>query len=288
MKFRWIHQHRDSFGVTTMCRVLGVSRAGYYAWRERPPAAQAVRRSQLVDAIRAVHAESGQSYGSPRVHAELADRQIACCVNTVAKLMKQHDLRSRRRRRFVARTTDSDHGRPVFENKLGRVFQAEAPNRKWVCDITYVHTAEGFLYLAVVMDLFSRRIVGWAMADHLRAELCLDALRMAIGRRGLTPGGGLLHHSDRGVQYACRDYQQTLDTWGIDCSMSRVGECYDNAAMESFFASLKTELVYHEAYQTRRAASSSIFRWIEGWYNRRRKHSTLGYLSPAAYEASMN
>ncbi|NJL72163.1 MAG: IS3 family transposase [Candidatus Competibacteraceae bacterium] len=288
MKFSWIHQHRHGFEVAAMCRVLRVSRAGYYAWRGRPPAAQTARQERLIATIREVHAESRGSYGSPRIHAELIERQISGCVNTVAKLMRQHGIRSKRRRRYRVCTTDSRHDRPVFENKLDREFQADRPNRKWVCDITYVPTEEGFLYLAIVMDLFSRKIVGWAMADHLRAELCLDALRMAIGRRRLAPGSGLLHHSDRGVQYASGDYQHELDAWGINCSMSRRGNCYDNAAMESFFSSLKTELVHHKTYVTRRAASGSIFEWIEGWYNRRRRHSTLDYLSPEAYETSMN
>lgn len=286
MKFRWIDKHREAFDVTVMCQVLGVSRSGYYDWRERPPAAATVRREQLVEAIRQVHVESDCTYGSVRVHAELVDRQIACCVNTVAKLMKQHRLRSKMQRRFVVRTTDSDHDQPVFANVLERDFDTDAPNRKWVCDITYVPTAEGFLYVAAVMDLFSRKIVGWAMADHLRAQLCVDAMKMAIQRR--APGAGLLHHSDRGVQYACQQYQQMLRDRRITCSMSRVGNCYDNAAMESFFGSLKTERVHHETYATRQEASTSIFQWIECWYNRRRRHSTLGYLSPEAFEASMN
>lgn len=286
MKFQWIDKHREAFDVTVMCQMLGVSRSGYYAWQERPLAAATIRREQLIDAIRQVHAESDCTYGSVRVHAELVDQQIDCCVNTVAKLMKQHRLRSKMPQRFVVRTTDSDHDQPVFANVLQRDFDADEPNRKWVCDITYVPTAEGFLYVAAVMDLFSRKIVGWAMGDHLRARLCLDAMQMAIQRR--EPGAGLLHHSDRGVQYACQQYQQMLSDRRITCSMSRVGNCHDNAAMESFFGSLKTELVHHETYETRQEASTSIFQWIECWYNRRRRHSTLGYLSPEAFEASMN
>jgi transposase InsO family protein len=200
--------------------------------------------------------------------------------------MRQAGLRADPPRRFVPLTTDSRHEQPVFENKLNRDFGAALPNRKWVCDITYVATGEGFLYLAAVMDLCSRKIVGWAMADHLRAELCLEALNRAIQTR--KPEPGLLHHSDRGVQYACREYQTQLQLLGIECSMSRVGNCYDNAAMESFWGSLKTEHVYRREFRSRAEAKSSIFLWIEGWYNRRRRHSALGYKSPEQFEASLN
>jgi putative transposase len=220
------------------------------------------------------------------VHAELTDRQVDVSVNTVAKLMKQAQIRSKTRRRFVARTTDSAHELPVAANRLDRQFTAEKPDQKWCCDITYVPTRQGFLYLAVVMDLFSRKIVGWSMAEHLRTELCLAAVEMAIARR--APRAGLIHHSDRGVQYASDAYRHLLEAKGIQISMSRVGNCYDNAAMESFFGKLKTELIYHEDYATPEEARQSIFEHIECWYNRRRRHSAIGYKSPEAFEASLN
>lgn len=269
-----------------MCDVLGVSRSGYYAWAERPPSAREVRAAGLADAIRAAHEQSAGTYGSPRVHAELAGRGIGACVNTVAKLMKKCGIRSKMHRKFAVRTTDSTHGLPVAPNRLGREFGADLPDRKWCCDITYVPTAEGFLYLAAVIDLCSRRIVGWSMADHLRAELCADALAMAV--RARRPGAGLLHHSDRGVQYASVDYRRLLQSHDIVVSMSRLGDCYDNAAMESFWGTLKTELVHHEEYKTKDEAKASIFRYIQCWYNRRRRHSAIGYKSPEQFEAGLN
>lgn len=269
-----------------MCELLNVSRQGYYAWKERPQAPAAVRRKELLARIQAIHADSGGVYGSPRIHAELEDQKIACCLNTVCKLMKQHGIRAKTAKRFIPRTTDSVHDQPVFKNKLNREFAAELPNKKWVTDITYIPTQEGFLYLACVMDLCSRKIVGWSMAEHLGAQLCLEALHMAIQTR--KPEAGLLHHSDRGVQYASGQYQKQLDLFGIDCSMSRVGNCYDNAVMESFWGSLKTEHVNQENFQTKEDARTSIFLWIEGWYNRRRRHSALGYKSPEVFEAGLN
>lgn len=270
-----------------MCDVLRVSRSGYYAWADRPPAARAARQAELVEQIRRVHEESFGTYGSPRVHAELVERQVDVCVNTVAKLMKRAQVRSVMHRKFVAATTDSNHDHPVADNLLDRAFAAERPDQKWAVDITYVPTGEGFLYLAAVMDLCSRRIVGWSMADHLRTELCTDALEMAL--RSRDPGAGLLHHSDRGVQYASADYQRLLQAHGgITVSMSRVGDCYDNAMMESFWGTFKTELVHHRHYATREQARQSIFRYIECWYNRRRRHSAIGYMSPEQFEASLN
>lgn len=289
MKFSWIEDHRAVFDVQEMCDLLQVSRQGYYAWRERQqrePSAVERRRQQLLERIRQAHEASDGTYGSPRVHAELVEQNVVCCVKTVAKLMRREGLRAEAPRRFVPSTTDSHHEHPVFENRLNRDFSAELPNRKWVCDITYIFTTQGVLFLACVMDLCSRKIVGWAMADHLRAELCVDALDMAIQTR--QPGPGLLHHSDRGVQYACQAYQKQLKMMGIECSMSRVGNCYDNAAMESFWGSLKTEHVYRREFVSREQAKSSIFLWIEGGYNRRRRHSALGYKSPEQFEASLN
>jgi transposase InsO family protein len=287
--FAWIKSNRsERFTVKLLCHVLNVGRSGYYAWLRREPSARRRRRAQLAEQVRRVHADSGGTYGSPRVHAELADRQVKVCLNTVAKLMKDQEIRSVRAKRFVVRTTDSAHDRPVAANVLDRDFAADRVDRKWCCDITYVPTAEGFLYLAAVMDLCSRRIVGWAMADHLRTELCLEALDMALKAR--NPAPGLIHHSDRGVQYASADYAATLAGHGITCSMSRGGDCYDNAAMESFWCTLKTECVYprEQGYATRAEATQAIFRYVECWYNRQRRHSAIGYVSPEAFEASLN
>jgi transposase InsO family protein len=269
-----------------MCQVLQVSRSGYYAWRERPQSAQAQRRDQLLEQIETAHAESRQTYGSPRVHAELQAQGVACSKNTVAKLMRENGIRSKRRQRFVVRTTDSRHEHPIFENRLDRQFQQAAPNQAWAADITYVPTNEGWLYLAAVIDLCSRAVVGWATADHLRAELPCRALQQALQQRGCVDE--LLHHSDRGVQYACDEYQQLLADWEITPSMSRVGNCYDNAVVESFFGTLKTELIHHETYESRAAARQALFEYIEVFYNRQRRHSALGYRSPIEYEASLN
>jgi putative transposase len=278
--------HAEEFRVDLMCHVLQVSRSGYYAWRRRPASAQAQRRNRLLEQIQAAHAESRQTYGSPRVHAELEAQGVSCSKNTVAKLMREHALRSKMRRRFVVRTTDSRHAHPIFENRLNQQFEQPSTDRAWAADITYIPTAEGWLYLAAVIDLCSRRIVGWATADHLRAELPCQALQRALDER--DPTSELLHHSDRGVQYACDEYQQLLAEWGIAPSMSRTGNCYDNAVMESFFGTLKTELVHHETYYSRAAARQALFEYIEVFYNRKRRHSALGYRSPMEYEASLN
>jgi putative transposase len=286
MRFAWIKEHTPEFDVTCMCDILKVSRSGFYAWRKRPAGKKSLARQELLEKIRHVHIQSRCIYGSPRVEAELADQGIDVCVNTVAKYMRQAGLCSKIKRRFRMRTTDSNHGLATAPNRLDRHFDASGPNRKWCCDITYVPTAEGFLYVAAVIDVFSRRIVGWAMADHLRAELCTDALFMAIARR--APDQGLLHHSDRGVQYACQQYQQMLKEYGFQASMSRKGDCYDNALMESFWGTLKTELTYHELYPTRDDARQSIFEFIEVFYNRQRRHSAIGYVSPEQFEASLN
>jgi len=269
--------------------MLEVSRSGFYAWNDRQgaqPSPRAKRREELTDRIRAVHQESRQTYGSPRVYQELKAQGHSVCENTVAKLMRQNQIRSIVRRRFRVRTTDSNHAHPLAPNLLGRSFDRQLPNQAWAADITYVPTREGWLYLAAVIDLCSRKIVGWAMAEHLRAQLCSEALQMALSRR--RPQAGLTHHSDRGVQYACGDYRRLLEKRGISCSMSRRGDCYDNAVMESFFKTLKTELVYQQEYQTRQQAMQSIFEYIEVFYNRRRRHSSLGYKSPAEHEAGLN
>ena len=269
-----------------MCDVLQVSRSGYYAWVGRAPSDRHVHQEELLGLIRQSHEQSEGIYGSPRVYEDLIEQKVKVCVNTVAKLMKRAQIRSVMHREFVVQTTDSNHDLPVSPNLLDRQFQADLPNQKWVCDITYIRTAEGFLYLAGVMDLCSRKIVGWSMADHLRTELCLDAVVMAIKSR--RPGKNLIHHSDRGVQYASVEYRRLLQLHEIHLSMSGVGDCYDNAAMESFWGTLKTELVYHRNYQTREEARQSVFQYIECWYNRRRRHSAIGYKSPEQFEASLN
>jgi transposase InsO family protein len=264
-----------------MCRVLGVAPGGYYGWRGRPVSPRTQRREALVDAIQAIHGEVKARYGSPRIHVELAARGEACCVNTVAKLMRRHGIAAKTKREFRC-TTDSNHDRPVAENVVGRQFEPEAPNRTWTADITYVPTGEGWLYLAAVEDLHSRRIVGWAMGARIDSRLVVDALEMAVARR--LPGAGLVAHSDRGSQYASEHYQRQLAGHGITCSMSRRANCWDNAPMESFFATLRKELTHGEDYATRAEARASLFEYIEVFYNRVRRHSSLGYKSPVEYE----
>jgi transposase InsO family protein len=276
--------------VKLMCRTLEVTRGGYYAWRGRPVSDRDRRRAELIERIGAVYDDSRGTYGSPRVTPELKERGIDVCENTVARYMREERIAVKPGKRFVPRTTDSDHGHPVAPNRLDRDFAAPAPDRKWACDLTYIFTQEGWLYLSVVIDLFSRRVVGWSMSNDLKASGVAEALEMAIARRK-PRAGQLLHHSDRGVQYACELYRQLLAEHGIACSMSRPGNCYDNACVESFFGTLKSELVdgrRHERYRTRAEARASVFEWIECWYNRRRRHSSLGYLSPEAFEAQIN
>ena len=286
MKFAWIHDHSAEFSVSAMCRALGVSRSGYCASRLRPLSPRRSRRVELAGKIAEVHAQSRNTYGSPRVHRELLARGVNVCVNSVARVMKEELICARAKPRFVPRTTDSAHAHPIADNLLKQNFSADAPNQKWVADITYIRTGEGWLYLAGIMDLFSRKIVGWSMSEHLHAQLVTDALRMAIQRR--RPAPGLIHHSDRGVQYACDDFQELLLDQRFLCSMSAVGNCYDNAPAESFWATLKTELVYHSHYDTRAQARAEIFEYIEVFYNRVRRHSSLNYISPEAFEALLN
>jgi transposase InsO family protein len=285
-----IHTLKDEFDVAVMCDVLEVSRSGYYMWVDRPPSPASIRRDGLIERIRQIHVESDQTYGSPRIHAELIEMKVDICARSVAKYMKRAGIRSKMHRKFKICTTDSKHHLPVFQNKLDRQFTADAPNRKWLCDITYVHTDDGFIYLSAVLDTFSRKIVGWSLSDSLDRSICIDALKSAISGRKKMPGGlsGLLHHSDRGSQYASSVYQELLRAWDITVSMSRVGNCWDNAMMESFFGSFKTELIYREKFQTRQQAKSRIIAWIEGWYNRRRRHSAIGYKSPETFEAELN
>ncbi|OWK39438.1 Mobile element protein [Fimbriiglobus ruber] len=282
MRYAVIDDHAGEWAVTRMCDVLGVSTAGYYAWRARDASPQQQRRETLTAAIAAVHAQVHARYGSPRMHAELADQGHDCCVNTVACLMREDGIAAKTTRKF-RQTTDSNHPHPVAENVLDRQFDPTTKNASWVADMTYIPTREGWLYLAAVEDLFSRMVVGWSMAATMTSRLVVDALGMAVARR--LPGAALVAHSDRGSQYASDHYQRLLGSHGITCSMSRRANCWDNAPMESFFASLKKELVHDEDYPTRQRATASIFEYIETFDNRVRRHSALGYLSPADFEA---
>lgn len=281
MKFAFIAVEKASFPVRLLCATLGVSRAGFYASQTRPPAPRTLADERLGLEITAIHAESRQRYGSPRVHAELGAR--GCCTSRkrVARLMREHGLAARRRRRFRV-TTDSRHPFPIAPNVLARQFERAVPDVAWVTDITYIPTGEGWLYLAVILDLCSRFVVGWAMSDRITRHLTLDALDLALARR--RPPHGLLHHSDRGSQYASGDYQTALAAHGIVCSMSRRGDCWDNAVAESFFATVKVELVHDALWATRAEARTALFEYIEVFYNGERRHSALGYLSPRAFE----
>jgi putative transposase len=281
VKLEFIEAEKARHRISTLCRMLGVSRSGLYARRHRRESARARTNRVLLVHIREAHVESRRTYGSPRVHAELRDRGFEVGRNRVARLMRADGLKARHRRRFV-RTSRSDPGLPVAPNVLDRQFSPSAPNQSWAADITYVRTLQGWLYLAVVMDLYSRKIVGWATSARIDRELVLHALSSAIARR--APKQGLLHHSDQGCQYASWDYQKLLKKLGIECSMSRRANCYDNSVVESFFSTLKTELVHRTAFADRRQAHSALFDYIETFYNARRRHSTLGYISPAAFE----
>jgi putative transposase len=284
--FAWIEGRRDEFPVRVMCRVLGVSRAGYYAWRTRPRSDTARRRDHLADTIRAIHEEPHlHTYGSPRMTRELKARGVACCVNTVAKAMSEAGIRAKTTRRFV-RTTDSNHRLPVSGNVLDREFTASKPDEKWVMDLTYIPTHEGWLFLALVVDLFSRRIVGWAMDATMTSRLVVDALAMAVSRR--RPVAGVIAHSDRGSQYASDHFQAELKRHEMVGSMSGVGQCWDNAVIESTFGRMKVELVHHERYATRDEAKASIFEYIEVFFNRVRRHSTLEYMTPDEFERTHN
>jgi len=284
MTYRFIDQHKDQWPVRLLCETLEVSPAGYYAWLQRPVSELQQRRDALVVEIRAIHAEVKARYGSPRMQKELVARGQECCVNTVAKLMRDNDIRAKTARKFRVTTTDSNHDLPIADNILDRQFNPSEANEVWVADITYIPTLEGFLYLAAVEDLYSRRIVGWSMDDNMESRLVVDALEMAVQRR--LPDEELLAHSDRGSQYASEHYQRLLGRHSITCSMSRRADCWDNAPMESFFASLKKELVHDARFATRAEARAAIFEYIEVFYNRQRRHSSLGYVSPAEYEQS--
>jgi putative transposase len=281
MRYDFVERHRGRWPVRRMCRVLAVSPGGYDGWRGRPGNAKTERREALVVAIKASHGQVKARYGSPRLHAALVARGLPCCVNTVARRMPEHGIAAKTKRKFRC-TTDSNQGRPVAENVLDRRFKPEAPNQAWTADITSVATGEGWLYLAAVEDLYSRRIVGWSMGSRIDSRLVVDAREMAICRR--LPAAGIVAHSDRGSPYASEPYQRTLAGHGIACSLSRRANWWDNAPRESFFASLKKELVHGENDATREQARASLFESIEAVYNRVRRHSSLRDLSPTAYE----
>lgn len=270
------------FPVAAMCELLGVSRSGYYAWQKRQPSQRQLRNQALLLLISQAHQQSRQSYGSPRITAALKQERHCCGRHRVARLMRQAGLRGFVKRAFRPRTTESNHDLPVAPNRLKESASPTGANQSWVADITYLPSAEGWLYLATVMDLFSRKIVGWATADHLKTSLVKQALQQAILHR--RPGPGLLHHSDRGVQYASKEYRALLQAHQILPSMSAAGHCYDNAAMESFFSTLKTDLIHRERWQTHQQIKLALFDYIETFYNRQRLHSALGYQSPAQFE----
>ena len=288
MIFAWVEERKDEWPITALCRVLGVSRSGFYAWRSRDASAAQDRREELTAEVEEIHAQVKARYGSPRIHAELVARGHGCCVNTVARVMREAGIAAKTKRKF-RQTTDSNHAHPVAENVLDREFDPEEPNTSWVADVTYIPTRQGWLYLAVVEDLFSRKVVGWSMDATMTSRLVVDALEMAlVGRLQGPSSSALVAHSDRGSQYASEHYQRRLREERITCSMSRRGNCWDNAAVESFFASLKKELVHDEDYATRDEAKASIFEYIEAFDNRIRRHSSLGYVAPDEYERTHN
>lgn len=290
MRYHFIQDHQGQFCRSILFRVLGVSASGFYRWKKRPVSQRARQKADLVAHIIELFEESDGRYGSPRIHRDLKAVGIKCSKNHVARLMKEQRLVARKPRKFVV-TTDSSHAFPVARNLLDRKYQVEnvsGVNRAWAGDITYVSTAQGWLYLAVVLDLKSRRVIGWSMRDSLEQTLVHEALSMALGQRlPSKTEGGLLFHSDRGCQYAAHDYQQRLLDWNIIGSMSRRGNCWDNAVVESFFATLKKEEVHRQDYLNREEAKASLFYYIEVFYNRKRRHSALGYQSPHDYEQSL-
>jgi transposase InsO family protein len=279
---------KDQYSILALCHQLEVSPSGYYDWRQRQssPGRRALENQILATRIAELHEQSRQTYGSPRIVMELRKSGARHGRNRVARLMKQEGLCGRQKARYRAQTTDSKHDEPIAPNRLAEAPKASAPNQIWVADITYIKTGESWLYVAAVMDLYSRKIVGWAMGEHIDTALILKALFMALLHR--QPPANLLFHSDRGVQYASADYRSALAQAGLVASMSRKGNCYDNAAMESFWSTLKFELVYRRDFQTRAHARSEIFDYIEAFYNRQRSHSALNYLSPVDFELQNN
>jgi putative transposase len=286
MRFTFIQSHARIFHITTMCRVLEVSRAGYYAWRARPLCDRVKDDRVLAEKIREIQRQVKERYGSPRTHQELKGLGFRCGKNRVARIMRNAGIRAKSARKFRV-TTQSEHYEPVAPNLLDRQFSPEThtiPDRVWVADLTYIPTREGWLYLAVILDLATRRVVGWAIRSRLDQELALSALRMALSHRGARGG---MHHSDRGVQYASAAYQRLLRETGFATSMSRAGDCWDNAVVESFFATLTKELLVDGVFESRSEARRELFEFIEIWYNRQRRHSSLGYCSPVEYERKL-
>ena len=284
MKHAFIRDNKDHFDIEVMCAVLGVTVSGFYASIQRPESGRATRTRELTELVRVIHEENRRVYGSPRVHKALLKRGEQVCRNTVAKVMQQAGIAAKTSKKFRVRTTDSRHHNPVAPNLLDRHFEVEELDTVWATDITYIHTDQGVLYLAGIMDLCSRRIVGWSMREDMTADLVLSALDMAIKAR--RPDEGLLHHSDRGVQYTCSRYRDMLAAHGVEVSMSRTGDCYDNAVVESFWGKLKTESLYHEHFTTFEEARAAVFDYVEVFYNRQRLHSALGDVSPVEFEAS--
>jgi len=283
MKYQFIREHAQDYPVTRQCQVLAVAVSGYYVWRQEQTKGRPQADEQLLGAIQAIYQQNRRLYGSPRIHAELKTKGWICSRKRVARLMRQANLRSVRQRRSQVQTTQSHHPYPVAPNVLNRQFEAQRPNQKWVSDITYIPTQNGWLYLAAILDLFSRKIVGWAMSACCDATLVQNALHMALSQRQTQ--ANLLHHSDRGSQYAAHSYQALLTHHHITVSMSRKGNCYDNAVMESFFHTLKAECVDLHVFPSRAHARSVVFEFLEVYYNRQRLHSTLGYRTPVAFEA---
>ncbi len=281
MKFALIEAEKAKFPVTFMCSQLGVSRSGYYAWRGRKPSRRAVATARLGNEVEAIYDDHKGRYGSPRVVSELRHRGRCTSRSRVARIMKEKGLFARRRKRF-RRTTDSNHSSPIAPNILERNFQTSAPNQVWVTDLTYIRTDQGWLYLSAIIDLYSRAVVGWAMSGNIDTSLCLSALDMAVRRR--RPRPGLVHHSDRGSQYASGEYRKALDNYGMVCSMSRRGDCWDNAVAESFWSTLKTELGDELNFTSRAQARSTIFEYLETYYNQRRRHSAIDYRTPKEHE----
>lgn len=282
MKFAFVARHRPVWPTRVMCRLLGVSTSGFYEWRERPQSARSLANASLLVRIRESFALSDATYGSPRVRKDLVVAGEHCGENRVARLMRLADIRAKPKRRRRPPDVGARPEHSIAANVLDRQFDAPSPNRKWAADFTYIWTGEGWLFLAVVVDLFSRRVVGWSMQPTMTAQLVLDALVMALWRRGKP--AELLHHSDQGSQYSSEDFQRLLAAEGISCSMSRRGDCWDNSPVESFFASLKKERVHRKIYATRDQARADLFDYIEMFYNTRRRHSTLGQDSPAEFE----
>jgi len=285
MRYEFIQKYREAFPVTFLCKVLEVGKSGFYAWLSREQSPRVEANQRLLIEIRAIHQESREAYGSPRVFSALKKKGISCGKHRVAGLIRKHNIRSVHKRKYKM-TTDSNHRYPVSENILDRQFEVSKPNTCWVSDITYIPTREGWLYLSVVLDLFNREVVGWSMGSRMTRQLVVDALAMAIDNRSLEDG--LLHHSDRGSQYASVEFQEILADRNISCSMSRKGNCYDNAVVESFFHTLKVECVHRKTYETRKQAKADLFEYIEVFYNRKRLHSYLGYRSPVEFRELQN